>query len=133
MAGIIDILKAAEDNIQSIMQHKDNKYLREFMESAYIPEKKLQLPETDPPYKPNSMVEAQVQPGVFWQFAKNVKMYQKQYDKQTTLRVENQFIQVLENVSAKEAEAILAAKDQKLHKIFKGVTLASLKKVGYFV
>jgi hypothetical protein len=132
MATIVEILKAAEDNIQSIMQHKDNTYLRNFMRAAYISNRKLQLPETDPPYKINAMEEAQVPSGVFWQVCKKIEIFQKTYEKAATVRVENSFIQALESVSAKEAEIILAAKNQTLHKIYKGVTLEALTKVGYF-
>lgn len=112
------------------MAHKDNKYLRNFMEAGYIKAKKMNLPETDPPYKPNPMNEYQVEPGVFWQFAKKIDIFQRTDVK--PLRSETIFIQALETVSHKEAKVMLACKDQTLNKMFKGVTLKALTEVGYF-
>ena len=130
MSTINEILTETEDNITNIMKHKDNQYLRKFMEAAYLKEKKLNLPETAPPFKINAQEEAQVPPGVFWQFAKKIDIFQRTDVR--GLRIETMFIQALESVSAKESEIILAAKDQKMSKLFKGVTLAKLKEVGYF-
>lgn len=129
MDTINEILKAAEDNMSSILVHKDNKYLRAFMEAAYIPEKKMNLPEGDPPYKPNAQHEQQLR-GTFWQMAKRIDIFQRTDLK--GLRQETLFIQALESLPEIEAKILLAAKDQKLNKLYKGVTLAALKKVGYF-
>ena len=128
MARIIEILKAAESNPVSIMQHADNKYLRNFMVMAYL--RKMNLPEGDPPYKPNPMAEHQTNPGSFWQVAKNIEKYYR--TDAPKLRIETNFINDLESVSAEEAKVILAAKDQKLHKLFKGLTLKKLQEIGYF-
>jgi hypothetical protein len=132
MATIIEIMKAAEDNIQSIMQHKDNNFLRMFMNAAFLPDAKLKLPETHPPFSPNKMEEAAVPPGVFWQFARRIDMFQKEYTGAAKARTETAFIQALESVSAKEAELILACKDQTVARIYKGITFEALKNVGYF-
>lgn len=135
MATITEILTAAENDIRSIMQHKDNRYLRGMLECAYIKEKAMTLPEGEPPFKANSMEEAQVEPGIFWQIAKKIDMFQrdmKTMPKMTQVRIENSFIQALESLSAKDAQILIAIKNQTLHKIFKGVTLKALKEVGYF-
>lgn len=130
MSTVTEILKAAEDNINSILPHKGNKYLRNLMEAAYVPEKKFLLPEGNPPYKPNGMHEAQVEPGIFWQICKKIDIFQRPEMK--TVRREMQFIQALESVSAIDAEILLAVKDQKLAKKFKGLTLKKLTEIGYF-
>lgn len=132
MSNVYEILKAAEDNIESIKQHVGNKYLRNLMEAAYLPEKKLQLPEGTPPFTPNSMEQAQVEPGVFWQICKKLDVYQRKYEPPTSIKIETSFIQALETLSKEEAEILLAVKEQKLHKLLKGVTLAKLQGVGYF-
>lgn len=132
MSGIVEILKKAEDDIRTIMLHKDNRYLRNLMEAAYLPSKKLNLPEGVPPYKPNSMEEAQVSPGVFWQVANKLSIYQQEHPKSVVMKVETSFIQALETLSKSEALTLLAVKDQTLHKMYKGLTYEALQKVGYF-
>jgi vacuolar-type H+-ATPase subunit E/Vma4 len=129
MDTIEQILQAAEDNCESILKHKDNKYLRNFMQAAYLPEFKMNLPDTDPPYKENPQHPEQLR-GTFWQIVKKIDIFQRKDLK--PLRQETLFIQALESIPANEAKILLAAKDQTLHKIYKGVTLAKLKKVGYF-
>jgi hypothetical protein len=128
---IAEILAAAEDNISSILAHKDNSYLRAFLSAAYIPEKKMKLPEGMPPHNSNKQEDAQVPPGVFWQFARKVDIFS--LPGTNPIRMEQQFIQQLESVSATEAKIMVAAKDQELHKLYKGVTYDALKTVGYFV
>jgi hypothetical protein len=130
MSTVNEIFKAAEDNINSILAVKANKYFRNLMEAAYVPEKKLLLPDGNPPYKPNGMHEAQVEPGIFWQIARKLDVFQRPEMKQ--VRREMQFIQALESLSAQDAEILLAIKDQKLHKKFKGLTLKKLTEIGYF-
>lgn len=130
MSTVNEIFKAAEDNINSILAVKGNKYFRNLMEAAYMPEKKLLLPEGKPPYKVNAMHPAQVEPGIFWQIARKLDVFQRPEMKQ--VRREMQFIQALESLSAEDAEILLAIKEQKLHKKFKGLTLKKLTEIGYF-
>jgi hypothetical protein len=135
MASVIEILAAAEDNIRSIIQYKDNRYLRNLLDAAFIPEKKLRLPEGAPPYTPNPMHEAQVNPGIMWQACAKLDQFQRDLpegNKALRARIENQFIQTLESVSAKDAEILLAVKEQTLSKLIKGVTYAKLQEVGYY-
>lgn len=128
MARIIEIMEAAESNPASIMEHKDNTYLRKFMTAAYL--QKMNLPEGDPPYKENAMDEYQVPTGAFWQFARNCDKYFR--TDVPKIKLETNFINDLESVSKKEAKLILAAKDHKIHKLYKGLTLKKLQEVGYF-
>lgn len=133
MATIIEIMETANRSPISIMQHKDNKYLRAFLTVGFIPQYKMILPETDPPYTPNPMEEAQVSSGIFWQFCNKLEIFVKKYDKIGTIKIENAFIQALETMSAKEAKLVLAAKNQRIPSLYKKVTLEALKKVGFFV
>lgn len=129
MDTINEILTAAEDNIDSILQHKGNTYLRNFMEAAYFPEKKFVLPEGVPPYKVNEQHEQQLR-GAFWQIAKRINLFQR--TDITPARRESIFIQALESLPKVEVDILIACKEQKLHKIYKGVTLTRLTNIGYF-
>lgn len=131
MSTVTEILKAAENNINSILSHKDNRYLRNLMTAAYIPEKKFLLPEGTPPYKVNAMHAGQVEPGIFWQICKKIDIFQR--PELNKMKREMQFILALESLSAGDAEILLAVKEQTLHKRFKGLTRKKLTEIGYFV
>lgn len=132
MSSVHEILTAAEDNINTIVQHVDNAYLRNLLDAAYLPEKKLKLPSGVPPYKINAMHEGQVSPGVFWQICRKLDVFNKVHDKLTSVRVETNFIHSLESLSAQDSKVLIAVKEQNLHTVFKGLTYEKLKSVGYF-
>jgi hypothetical protein len=130
MSSIREILIAAEDDIRTILQHKDNTYFRNLMEAAYLPEKKLNLPFGEPPYKENAQPPEQTPPGIFWQIAKNIQVLQRKDIK--SLRQETIFIEALEALSGADSKILLAVKDQMLYRVFKGLKYAALVEVGYF-
>lgn len=129
MDTINQILEAANKDPVSLMAHKDNKYLRAFMEAAYVPEKKMNLPEGLPPYKENKQHEEQLR-GTFWQIAKKIDIFQRTDLK--PFRQELLFMQALESLPESEAKIFAAAKDQNLPALFKKLTLKKLQEIGYF-
>lgn len=130
MSTINEILVAAEDNINTIMTVKDNRYLRNLLECAFIKEKKMNLPPGIPPYKVNAQHEAQTPPGIFWQIAKKIDLLQSKNIK--PMRQEMIFIQALETLADTDADTLIHIKDQTLSEKFKGLTYTKLKNVGYF-
>lgn len=129
MATVQEILLNANENIDTIKQHIGNSYLRNLMEVAYIPSKKMILPEGDPPYKVNKVHPDQVS-GTMWQIVKKMDIFLRA--EVPAVKRENSFIQALESVSELDAKILLAAKDQTMHKLFPGLTVEELTKVGYF-
>jgi hypothetical protein len=129
MATIQEILIKANENIDTIKEHIGNNYLRLLMEAAYVKEKKLLLPEGDPPFKPTSMHPDQVS-GMMWQIAKKIDIFRR--TDAASIKRENAFIQALENVSPMDVKILLAVKDQTMDKLFPGLTMEELKRVGYF-
>jgi hypothetical protein len=129
MTTINEILKAAEDNIDSIIQHADNKYLRNLMNAAFNPNMKFKLPEGIPEYKKNLQHEQQLR-GAFWQICKTLDKFNTMDIPQ--LRRESLFIQALESLPEVEATILKAVKEQNLHTVYKGVTRTRLKNCGYF-
>ena len=71
MSTILEILSDANKNIKTIVAHKNNAYLRKFMEAAFVPEKKVLLPEGRPPFEPLKD-SAHQNPGALWQIAKKL-------------------------------------------------------------
>jgi len=128
--SINEILTDAANDIRSIMKHANNKYLRNFMRVAYIPEWVMLLPEGTPPFKKNTAEEYQLK-GTFWQICKKISILCEK-DLPTAKR-ELYFINALESLPEVEANILLAAKEQKMSKLFKGVTTKALLDVGYFV
>ena len=126
---IKDILDDANKDINSIIQHKNNSYLRLFMEAAFIPEKKINLPEGAPPYTQNNDSTYQNK-GAMWQIARKLDVFYN--PKMNQLRREAAFIGALENVSVEEANILLNMKDQTLSVVYPTLTYDALKQVGYF-
>lgn len=130
MSGsILEILADANKNPKSIMAVAGNTYLRSLMECAYFPEKKMVLPEGDPPYKPSGMNDYQNKGG-FWQVARKIDNFTR--EDIPTIKRESMFIHALESISNNDAKVLLAVKDQTLESLYPNLTYETLKKVGYF-
>jgi hypothetical protein len=129
MDSIPDILADADKDPTSILKHKNNNYLRNLLSVAYIPSKKMILPEGDPPYKTTETSD-QITKGAFWQICRKMDVFLRS-DVKSIFR-ESQFISALESVSEKEAQILLKAKDQNLMVIYPNLTYEKLKEVGYF-
>lgn len=126
---ITDILKEANENIETLKAHATNSWLRNLMEAAYLPSKKMNLPEGTPPFNKNRTDDVGFNSS-FWQFAKKLYVYQR--TDLTPLRMETMFIKELEEASDQEAAIILAVKDQALDKLYQNLTFERLVEHGYF-
>lgn len=129
MATIKQILDAADKDIRTIMAHEGNRYLRNLLEVAFIPEKKMNLPEGVPPFKESDMGDAQHE-GAFWQIARKIDIFCRKDVKQ--LKLEVSFINALESLTREDAQILLEVKEQNLDKLYPNITHSELVKVGYF-
>lgn len=130
MDTIREILGDINNNPADIEKHKSNNFFRIFMETAFLPEKKLPFPETDPPYKPSN-IESEVQTkGIVWQFIR--KLDSLRNPNLPDLRRETMFIGFLENITMEEAVLFLHVKDQTIPELYPNITLDMLKKANYF-
>ena len=100
------------------------------LNSAFLPEKKLNLPDGTPPFKSTGEITDQITKGAFWQIARKFDSMHHPNIKQ--VQRERMFINSLEAVSKKEADILIAVKDQTLDKLYSGLTFEALKRVGYF-
>lgn len=128
MDTIREILADADKDIKTILKHNGNNYLRLLLEAAFIPEKKLLLPEGNPPFNKNNLSDV-VTKSSFWQVARKIDIFQRS-DVRSVVR-ETSFIHALEAISEKDAEILLAVKDQTLHTLFPNLTYDNLVAVGY--
>jgi len=115
--GIAEILENAskiEDNNKKIeyLRQQDNPTLRMVLQYAYSPSIKWLLPEGNPPYKENQLVDQQsrlyTEARKFYLFVEGGNPNLKQ------IRREFLFIELLEVVDPKDAVLLLAMKDKKL-------------------
>lgn len=126
---IADILKDVNEKPSEVKKYIGNNYLRNLMEAAFLEDKKMYLPEGDPPFK-ESGIDAQQAKGVFWQVCRKLPIFNRQDI--SPFKRESQFIFSLESLDKESAKILLAVKDQNLTSIYPNITLESLKEQGYF-
>ena len=129
MSTIVEILNDVNKDISVLPRlYANHNYLRNALEAAFLPQKKLNLPEGDPPYRPSTANEYQLK-GSFWQVVRKIDVFQRTDLK--PLKIETAFIHALESMSKKEAEILIAIKDQNLNKLFPNITYENLINAGY--
>ena len=122
--GISEILKRAseitDDNARvAWLQQNDNPTLRVVIKGAFDPNIKWLLPEGNPPYKPNDLVDQQHR--LFTEARKFYLFVEGGNPNLTQLRREALFIELLETLDPEDAKLILAIKDKTLP--YPGVTV----------
>lgn len=117
---IVEILKEVNEDPASLAKYRDNAALRFIFQYAFIPEHKFELPEGDPPFKPDA-APIGMSPANFTQETKKLYVFTKARPL-NKVRKEELFIQLLENIHPSEAKLLLAVKDQELNKLYKNVT-----------
>lgn len=117
---IIEILEEVSKDPTLITKYRDNAALRFVFQHAFIPEQKFDLPEGEPPFKPDP-APLGMSPANFTQETKKFYVFTKARPL-NKVRREQLFIQLLESVHPSEAKLLIAIKDQKLNKLYKNVT-----------
>lgn len=115
--SISEILKKASD-LQSKnekiewLRKNDMPVLRSILRHALDPNIQFNLPEGDPPYKPNPYPDQQ---GVLYSEARKLYLFVKgQRDDLSNFKRETLFVQFIENIDPEDAKLMLAVKDKKL-------------------
>lgn len=117
---IPEMLEEINADPKAIEKYKDNAALKLLFEYAFLPEKKFDLPEGDPPFKPDA-APIGMTPGNLFQEMRRLYVFTPERVL-SKVRKEQLFIQLLENIHPSEAKVILAVKDQKLNSLYKNVT-----------
>jgi hypothetical protein len=126
---IPEILEEVNKDTSKLKNYSDNTALRLVFQYAFIPEKKFDLPEGDPPYKPDS-APIGMTPTNFIQEIRRWYIFTKERELQK-VRKEHLFIQLLESVHSSEAKLLIAIKDQKLSSIYKNITSEVVSQYGF--
>lgn len=115
--GVSEILKKASEmkdeasRIQWLRQN-NNVALETIIRGAFDPSIKWQLPEGEPPYKPNDLVDQQHR--LYTEIRKMYLFIEGGNPNLKQLRRESLYIELLETVDPEDAKLLLAIKDKKL-------------------
>ena len=115
-------LKKTQEKIDAIKAN-DSLPLRIILQAAFDPKVEWLLPEGEPPYKPNDIVDQQ---HVLIKEIEKLRYYIKGFhDNLNQTKREMMFVELLERVDPKDAKLLCAIKDKKMP--FNGITLQHVK------
>jgi hypothetical protein len=115
-------LKKTQEKIDAIKAN-DSIQLRIILQGAFDPNVVCLLPEGEPPYKPNDLVD---QEHVLIRECEKLRYYIKGfYDNLPQAKRESMFVELLERVAPEDAKLLCAIKDKKLP--FNGITINHVK------
>ena len=118
--------KTKEKKIQ-ILQQNNSDALRMIIKGSFDPNIEWEIPYGDVPYTPNDAPEG-TEHTLLFQESKKLYHFIKGADGKTPRwKQEQMFVQMLEGLSKGEAELVVAAKDKKLHQVYKGLSAAVVK------
>ena len=126
---IPEILEEINSDPAKIADYKDNAALKILFEYAFLPSKKMCLPEGEPPFKPD-VAPIGMSPANLMMELKKLYVFTPEREL-NQVRRETLFIQLLENVHPSEAKLLLAVKDQTLSKLYKKITVNLLVDNGF--
>lgn len=111
-------LKRTQEKIDALKAN-DTLPLRIILQGAFDPTVEWMLPEGEPPYKPNDLVDQQ---HVLIRDIEKLRYFVKGfYDNLPQAKRESMFVELLERVDPEDAKLLVAIKDKKLP--FNGITL----------
>ena len=116
-----------KDQKVSILKQNDSDGLRMVIKSSFDPKIEWAIPEGEVPYKPND-VPAGTEHTVLAMESKKLWHFIKGADKGTPQhKKEQMFIQMLEGLHDSEAKLLIAAKDKRIHQVYKGLSTNVVK------
>lgn len=126
---LTEVLEEINADVKKINDYKDDQALRYIFEYAFDADKKLDLPDGEPPFKPDSAPDLGMSPANLRMETKKLYVYNRKDLK--PIRKEQLFIGLLEAVHPSEAKLLIAIKDQKLHKLYPKITRKLLEGTGF--
>ena len=116
-----------KDQKVKILRENNTDALRMLLKAAYDPKIKWVFPEGTVPYTPNEAPAGTehtvlaMEAKKLWHFIDGADNQTKQHQK------ENMFFQMLEGLHESEAKLLVAAKDKRLHQVYKGLSANVVK------
>ena len=116
-----------KDQKVSILKQNDSEGLRMVIKSSFDPKIEWSIPEGEVPYRAND-VPAGTEHTVLAMESKKLWHFIKGADKGTPQhKKEQMFIQMLEGLHDSEAKLLIAAKDKRIHQVYKGLSTNVVK------
>lgn len=125
---LTEVLEEINNDVKVINNYKDDQALRFIFEYAFDEDKKLDLPDGEPPFKPDA-APIGMSPANLRMEAKKLYVYNRKDLK--PIRKEQLFIGLLEAVHPDEAKLLIAVKDQKLTKLYPKINRKLLEGTGF--
>lgn len=116
-----------KDKKVELLRQYDCEPLRMIIKASFDPKIEWAIPEGDVPFKANEAEEGTEHTVLRREVKKLYRFIKGGDDTLPGFRRENMFIQMLEGLHKSEADLIVAAKDKKLHQVFKGLSAAVVK------
>mgnify|MGYP001377787051 FL=1 len=116
-----------KDQKVSLLKQNDSEGLRMVIKSSFDPKIEWSIPEGEVPYRAND-VPAGTEHTVLAMESKKLWHFIKGADAQTPQhKKEQMFIQMLEGLHDSEAKLLIAAKDKRIHQVYKGLSTNVVK------
>ena len=126
---ITELLQEIDNNPENLAQHKSNGALRLLFEYAFLPEKKFDLPEGEPPFRKDSSPLG-MSPVRFESEFRRFYIFEKA-KQLPAIRKEAIFIQMLESIHPDEAKILIAIKDQTINKLYPSIKYDVVAEYGF--
>ncbi len=122
--------RTEKERVDILKKHDGNKLLKYVLGLNFDPAIEFDLPEGEPPFKrcphPTGMAETNL-----YSESRRLYLFIKNHPRRTAgmnrMKIETLFIQMLEGINAVEADMLIALKDKKLHRRYRGVTAAVVR------
>lgn len=125
---ITEILEEINEDPAKLEKYKGDSSLTVIFTYAFLKDKKFLLPEGEPPFKKDA-APIGMTPTNLRQELRRFYIFQRA--DLSDLRREQLFIGLLEGLHPKEAELMIAIKDQTLHKLYKKITHKRVADAGF--
>ena len=125
---LTEVLEEINSDVKTINEYTNDQALRFIFEYAFDEDKKMDLPEGEPPFKPDA-APLGMAPANLRMETKKFYVYLRKDLK--PIRKEQLFIGLLEAVHPSEAKLLVAIKDQKLNKLYPKITRKLLEGTGF--
>ena len=119
-------LKTKKQKVSHLKEH-NTPALRMVLKSSFDPNIIWALPAGAVPYKPNDVPEGTEHTLLASEASRLYHYVQGGNNALSQNKRESMFVQMLEGLSHGEAEVVVAAKDKKLHQVYKGLSAAVVK------
>ena len=123
---LVSKVKTKKEKINILREH-DHQSLRMVIKSSFDPNIEWALPEGDVPYTRNDAPEGTEHSSLSYESRKLYHFISGGNPQINQNKRESMFVQLLEGLHESEAALLVAAKDKKLHQLYKGLSAPVVK------